>query len=225
MQIVFIAILIGVLLVSVCSFAVLGLARHRRVASLARRAHEKGMRFVPRDPFDVPRRYARFELIRCGHSAHAENVTHGRVDGWPVRAFDFRFEAGHGTRGLTRQYGVVVADTDLSLPAVLMWHEKDLDGGPLTARQCDRRKGMWVYMGDEEVASRLAGSAADLDEEKLSIQTSGSSLMLCLPAVRRGADYTWALQRIPLVLAELKDLAGSHLGAEADRPGPRENAT
>ena len=225
MQIVFIAILIGVLLASVCSFAVMGLGRRRRVASLARRAHEKGMRFVPGDPFDVPRRYARFELIRCGHSAHADNVTHGRIDGWPVRAFDFRFEVGHGTRRLTRQYGVVVAETDLSLPAVLMWHEKDLDGGPLTARQCDRRKRPWLYLGDEEVASRLADSAEPLAEQGLSIQTSGSSLMLCLPARRGGADYTAALQRIPILLAELKDLLAARPAAEGDRTRPDENAT
>lgn len=203
-QTVFVALLVGVLVVSVFSFAVMGLRRHRRVAALARRAHQKRMRFSAADPFDVPRRYAAFELVRSGHSPHANNVTYGGLGGWAMRAFDFRYELGHGTRRLTRQYGVVVIETDLPWPGVLMWHEGDLQDGPMAARRCRRRHACWLCGGSEDLTRRLADLCWPLAEHRASVQVCGSILMFCLPGGGRWPDYTVGLEKIAPILGGLR---------------------
>jgi len=204
MQTVFVALLVGVLVVSVLSFAVMGLGRRRRVIALAREAHRRGMRFSGSDPFDVARRYAAFELIRSGHSPHAHNVTYGRLDGWTLRAFDFRYELGHGTRRLTRQYGVVVVETDVPCGPVLMWHESDLRHGPMAAWRSRQRQACWLCQGSQDLAARLAELCWPLAEHRVSVQACGSVLMFCLPAPERWPDYIAGLEKIGPILRGLR---------------------
>ena len=90
MQVAFIALLIGILIAAVVSFAVMAGMRARRTHTTARISNGLQMRFSPEDPFDVPRRYPDFVLIANGHSPQASNVTYGRLEGHRVRAFDFR---------------------------------------------------------------------------------------------------------------------------------------
>ena len=207
MQIVFVLLLIGVLVASVLSFFVIGLRRQRRVNTLARKAHEMRMRFSPADPFDLAQRYCRLDLISSGHSAHAENVAHGRLEGWPVRAFDFRYELGHGTRRLTRHYGVAVAETDLKLPYVLLWHEKDLQAAPMPARKCTDRIRCWACAGQESAASVLAEACWPLAECLASAQCRGGTLMVCIPQKKGAPDYTVLLECMTTILHTLKQAA------------------
>jgi hypothetical protein len=137
-------LLIAVLVAAVISFVVMGLAKVRRSRSLARAAHQRGNRFFRDDPFDVPRRYAKFALISSGHSPCAHNVTDGRLGGRSARAFDFRCELGHGTRRITRHYSVLVVGAAECPHRLLMWSDADASpggtgkgtsaGGPTPAR-------------------------------------------------------------------------------------------
>ena len=211
-QILFVALLIGVLVLSVCILAVMGVGRHCRVVALARQAHRMRMRFSPGDPFDVPRRYAAFDLIRSGHSPHANNVTHGQLSGWALRAFDFRYELGHGMRRLTRQYGVIVIETNRPLGSVLLWHEGDRQDGPGATRPHRRRHACWICQGPEDLAARLAELCWPVAGDRASIQTCGSVLMFCLPSRGRWPDYAAGLEKVGAIL--------EGLGARVPAPAP-----
>jgi len=213
-QTVFVLLLIGVLLASVFSFVVMGLRRRRRINALARKAHEMRMRFSPADPFDLAHRYGALDLISSGHSARADNVTHGRLEGWPVRAFDFSYELGHGTRRLTRHYGVVVAETDLHLPPILLWHEKDLQAAPMAARRCDQRLACWACAGQESVASVLADACWPLADRLASMQCHNSTVMVCIPARKGAPDYAAVLECMPGILHKLRQATR---GDDADK--------
>jgi len=199
----FIVLLVGVLVASVVSFAIMGLLQRRRTRRIARKAHEMGMRFSSDDPFDMPRRYAGFALMGSGHSPKAGNVTYGRLDGQPVRAFDFRYEVGHGTRRLTRHYSVIVSETDTPTPPVLMWHEQDAECAPLAVRSSDRQTACWRYVGSEAIASALAEACMPLAEDGLSLQIFGTAVMFCVPK-RRGGRYTDRLGEVMAVVARIR---------------------
>ena len=141
---------------SVLSLLLMGLGQAWRAGRLARKAHEHRMNFAKSDPFDIPLRYRNLALVAAGHSGHANNVTYGRLQGWPVRGCDFRYESAHGTRRLTRHYSLVLMETDLELPPLLMWHEQDLDAAPVSLRQSTLQQGAWVCVGDGALARRLA---------------------------------------------------------------------
>jgi len=189
MQAFFVVVMVSVLVVSVAFFVVMGLRQKRRTEALSRRAHEMGLRFSVTDPFDIPRRYGDFALVANGHGGRAENVAYGRVGAWPLRGFDFRYELGHGTRRVTKLYSVVVVETELHLPTVLMWNDADVEFAPITSRHCDGRLDCWTYAGEETFARVLAGACGDLAGDAASIETRGSVLMLCVP-VRAGAGHT-----------------------------------
>ena len=148
------------------------------------------MRFSPEDPFDVARRYGSFALMTSGHSPCVYNVTYGRLDGWALRAFDFRCEVGHGTRRTTRHYGVIVAESELPMPDVLMWNEQDWQGAPLVAHLADGQIGGWMYVGDPAGATMLAGGCSRGIRDMVSLQTLDRTLMLCMPVRHRKQDYT-----------------------------------
>lgn len=143
------------------------------------------MRFSADDPFDVPRRYADFALICGGHSPKADNVIYGRLGGRRVRAFDFRYEVGHGTRRMTRHYAVVVVEVERDLPRVLMWNDDDAESSPLPTRSADGHIACWSYRGDPEAAVALKNALGDLMSEGASVQTCGTGLMLFAPVRRR----------------------------------------
>jgi hypothetical protein len=176
----FLIILIGALGVGLVVLTWLGLAQRRRRRLLARAAHQMGMKFSPADLFDLTRRYGGFVLASAGHSRRAENVLYGRYAGWPLRAFDFCFEAGHGPRRLARRYSVIVADTDLDLPPALMWHASDDEHPPLAARRSTGQIGAWRVVEGETFAPRLAEAFNSFAEDPMNIQTLGRSVILSL---------------------------------------------
>jgi len=207
MQVAFTVLLVGVLVGAVISFVVMGMMQLRRTNSLATRAHAMNMHFSPVDPFNVPRRYGAFALIRGGHGQRAHNVTHGHLAGWPVRAFDFHYEVAHATRRAARHYGVVVVETDMDLPDVLMWHEDDADGPPLAARAALVRAGAWSCTGDVAFARRLMRVCEPLADDPVSIETRRAAIMFCSPVRKSRSDYDQPLERIGQALVELKNFS------------------
>jgi len=190
---------------SVLSLLAMGLGQVRRANRLARQAHHRRMSFAGADPFDIPVRYRNLALVCSGHSAHAHNITHGRLAGWPVRACDLRFECGHGTRRLTRHYSVVLAETDIDLPPLLMWHEHDQDNTPMAVRRSERQQGPWSCLGDERLGQLLTSPWAGDPPRPVSLQILGHVLMLCCPVTRRKDDYQPLLDMLAGTLARLND--------------------
>ena len=191
------------ILVAAITAAVLGLRQQRRTRRLARHAHNLQLRFASEDPFDVPRRYAAFGLMRSGHSAQAYNVIHGQRGGATVRAFDFRYEVGHGTRRLTRHYECLVVESPLPLASVVLWHQRDADAAPMESRQIDGAVGDWAYRGPDAQAVQMAQAFAGLAQQDLSIESQPGIVLVCGP-VRRGG---WSLdRRLDGTLAALESL-------------------
>ncbi len=204
MQLVFTALLIGVLVASTFSFVVMGLAQLRRAGALARRAKQMHLRFSADDPFDIPRCFADFAFISSGHSARAHNVTYGRMEGAAVREFDFCCEVGHGTRRLTRRYSVVVVETELDLPELLMCNDPDVVPASLPAQQCDGQVGRWVYRGSGELADLLAEACADLDTEGVAAEVRSGLLLLCAQSHKRLKNYSSRLNDAIALLRVLR---------------------
>lgn len=204
MQTLFILLLVCILVASVISFAVMGLLQYRRAGALARAANEMDLRFSATDPFDVPRRFAEFAILGIGHSLHASNVTYGRIAGVPVRAFDFRYEAGHGTRRQTRRYGVVVLEMPADLPEALLWNQQDAPAAPPAVRWSPRRIPPWVYTGDEAAARALAEGCRELADAGASVQTRGSAVLVACPARRGGKQVADLLGGIGGLIDRLK---------------------
>ncbi len=196
-------VLTGVLLAAVVSFVVMGLDQRRRRNRAAGRAHASGFLFAPEDPFDVPRRYRGFALMEVGHSPRAYNVTYGRMGGLPLRAFDFRYEVGHGTRRLARQYAVVVVETVQRLTPMLMWNRHDVEVAPLAVRRCVVSSGLW-RCDCPEGAAELATSDTDaFASAGGSIQTLDGAVMLCCPEGRRRSGRSAAMEAAMPVLRAL----------------------
>ncbi|MBS3735107.1 MAG: hypothetical protein KGY99_09305 [Phycisphaerae bacterium] len=133
----------------------------------------------------MPRRYGRMALLSSGHSPRARDVTHGHVAGRGVRAFDFRCEAGHATRRVTRHYSVLVAE-GVEAPRVLMWHVEDLALAPLAAREGRTVAAPWRCVGEPSAAEQLAHAAGALGERPVSMEVRDGKLLLCAPT--SGAD-------------------------------------
>ena len=201
-------ILVIALLAAMISFVVMGIRHLGRARVLARHSHERGLRFSREDPFNIPKRYRDFALISCGHSPRACNVSHGRIDLWNVRAFDFRYEVGHGTRRMTCHYSAIIIDTRIDLPDVLMWNDADAEHAPLGVREGDGRVDCWCFTGSCALADVLKNAADSLAPEGLSMQVRGPMLMLTLPAIhRRQWDYTvWmdAAMQFPGILRDFQ---------------------
>ena len=183
----FVILLIGALGVSVVSLVMMGRRQQRRARAMSRCASELGMKFSAEDPFDVPMLYGRFVLMSGGHSPRAENVTYGRMDGRPVRAFDFRYEVGHGTQRSTRHYNAVVVECDMPLPALLMWHENDVVAAPLDVQRDHWRLKRWLCQGDRRLAGALRPVVGELPGDGGG-QVDGTSVMLwtAVPSGRKG---------------------------------------
>ena len=215
MQIVLLMVLVLVLGAAVLSLCGLGLFQHFRTASLARRAHESGLHFSAEDAFDVPRRCAAFALCSAGHSPQAANVTYGRIGGLPVRAFDFRYEAGHGTRRSTRYYCVVLLEVPAPRP-VLLWNHLDAAGAPPAARMPDGACRPWSYRGDAEAAMRLAEGCESLAGSGASIEARLEGVLFCFPVRRRSDTYAPWLKIAPGLIDSLGLSAPPGGGPEND---------
>lgn len=203
------AILTLALPAAAVSFVVMGVRQTRHARRLARQADERGLHFDSGDPYDIPERYRRFTLLSCGHSPRATNVTHGRLDSLPLRAFEFRYEIGHGPRRTTCRYSAVIVDLQSDVEDLLMWNQSDAQQAPLEARKVDGQAGLWSYQGRMHPAERLARIADSLAEEGLSLQVRGGELLLSLPAERpRGKDYfTWLDEAIQIASSFAADEA------------------
>jgi hypothetical protein len=201
---VFLVILIGVLLAAVVMFAVLGLARVVRAHRLARGAHERGMRFFPTDGYDVPRRYADFAVISCGHSPRASNMMAGRLDGAMVRCFDYHCELGHGPRRTSRLLRVLAAEVAAEVAApTVMWHESDADLAPLEARG-QRRIGPWACSGDLDLAEAIASQCPTLASKGASIELRAGGVMLCVPGGLLGRGAALDVEDARPIVRELR---------------------
>lgn len=204
-----VVILVGILMAAMISFVAMGMLQHRRTLLLARKAHERGLQFSSDDLFDIPRRYGDFAVICGGHSSLANNLTYGRLEGWPVRAFDFRYEAGHGPLRVTRHYGIVVLETPVPLPPALMWHDLDASAAPALCRLNDRRNEGWSYSGQDELVAVLARCCSHLASWGVSVQTRGPAVLLCVPIWRRRETYMILLDRLEGLVEGLREYLNS----------------
>ncbi|MCX5685054.1 MAG: hypothetical protein NT049_15425, partial [Planctomycetota bacterium] len=68
-------------------------ARKRREA-MARMAAQWGLQYYEKDPFDIPARYAQFNLMSSGHSRKASNVMTGKINGRDVLVCDYQYSSG-----------------------------------------------------------------------------------------------------------------------------------
>jgi hypothetical protein len=178
-QFAFVLILIGALGVGLIALGSMGWRQYRRRSALERVAHEMGMKFSTKDPFDLTRRYPTFVLTWAGHSPCAENVIHGRYKGWNLRAFDYRYEAGHGPGRLVRRYSVVAADTDLDLPAALMWRMEDASHVPMAVQRPWARLGPWLVVSGGQLPAVLTEAFGELAGQPVSVQIGDRSVLLC----------------------------------------------
>lgn len=206
-QIALTVLLTAVILAAVVSFCVMGIMQYRRARSLSRRAHEKSLLFAPDDPFDVACRYGDFALIDCGHSPRANNVTYGRHQGWAIREFDFRYEVGHGTQRATRNYHVIIAETEAEMPPALIWNEASGETVPLAAMRSGGRKGCWVCTGGDAVTNALVHACKDFADRGLSVQIIGQVVMLHVPARRYGRAYSLDLEEVTPLLDRVRDMS------------------
>jgi hypothetical protein len=233
--------LMGAAGAAAAGLAVLGLLQRLRRRAMERRAHEAGLHFSAEDTFDVPRRCAAFALCAAGHSPQASNVTYGRVRGLPVRAFDFRYEAGHGTRRSTRYYGVVLVEAGTRpAPAlrgdVLMWNGRDAARAPAAAQRPDGTLRGWSWRGDARQARWMADRCEALAASGLSVEVRREGVLFCFPAhrpgvraARRGASALWleemgalieALARAPAPSAAQEPRRENGIAQAVENPAP-----
>ncbi|OPX22660.1 MAG: hypothetical protein B1H04_04700 [Planctomycetales bacterium 4484_123] len=212
MQYVFLVILLGALAVGLGVLGWLGFAQRRRRRGLMRAAHHMGLKFSPEDPFELSQRYPGFVLASAGHSQRAENVLYGQHRGWLVRLCDYSFETGHGTQRTARRYSLMVVDTDMELPATLMWHIQDAAQIPLEAAGPAARVGPWLVTGEVAFAAVLAEAFAELGEQlPVSIQTSRRFIMLCSARRLRPAELEGWLASAVAGLCRLRPAAAPAL--------------
>ncbi len=211
MQLAFLVILMGTLVAGMVALSALAVGQRRRRRRLARAAHEMGMNFSSVDPFGLTQRYDAFVLTGAGHSPRAENVIYGRQGGWGVRAYDYRFEAGHGPGRLTRRYCVIVVETGGRLPEAMLWHAADAEAVPLAAQAATSQVGPWLVAAGESSAERLAGAFATFGSEPISIESHDESLMV-FAAVRWAPEGL--ARRIERVVAAVRVVSGGKALAE-----------
>jgi hypothetical protein len=192
-QDVFVSLLLCVLAIAVVSFLVMGVRHARRAQILAGFAYDQGLRFSREDSLGIVRAYRGYALIRSGHSPRASSVIHGHVEGRQVRAFDFRYEAGHGPKRICRNYHVVVVSGPSELPPAILWNVRDAAWTPLEVQPSTWRSGDWLCQGSDRVvqaARRRLGE--ELLEMGVSVQVAGRDILLCAPAGR------WSRRFLPL---------------------------
>lgn len=211
---VLVALLLGVLLAAVVSFAVVAVLRQRRTRSLSEEAYRLGLRFSRSDPFNAPLRFRAMALMRAGHSGRAHNVTYGHYRGLPMRTFDFRYEVGHGPRRLTRRFAVVVLESADPLPDALLWNHQHGEAAPFDVRLPDGQVGPWTYLGNADACHRLAAALAPLAERPAGLQAAENVLMVFEAIDHHAKDYSG---RIEMALESFRRLGGRTV-ADTDEP-------
>ena len=204
MQFAFPLILILALGVGIVVLIWMGWSRRRRLKMLSRIAGEMGMRFSANDPFNMARHYSGFVLASAGHSGRAENIIHGRYDGWHLRAFDYYFEVGHGPRRLSRRYSIIASDTDLNLGDVLMWNADDTDHVPLVAQTPTGQIDQWMVISGMAFAKTVADAFSDYHDQPVDLQINNRSVIICSPVRWRPAHMAEELTRAAKCLHKLK---------------------
>lgn len=199
-QTLLIALVSLVLLAAAMSFAVAGVRQHRRRVQLARWAGRLGLRFSEDDLLDVPQSCAAFALVSCGHSPAACNLAYGRVEGWTIRMFDFRYEIGHGTRRLARRYEVMMADLPKAPRDLLMWREADFT--TLAPAANHTRHGQWECLGEAASWEAIARSLGE-DASGACVQVHGNRLMIALAGLGKGRSFDQRLAQLQRVAKEV----------------------
>jgi hypothetical protein len=180
------------------------------------------MRFSAADPFDIPRRYADFVLISNGHSPWANNVTYGRLGGRRVRAFDFRYEVGHGTRRVARHYRVIVVEADQVLPDALMWSGGDDQLAPIGALRNDESLSGQADRENEQLAEVVTQVCKKFSDEGAGVQICGSAMMVFTPAERSKKNYA---DRLNEVVQAVETLAAFQPRRDEDNPQYKKDLT
>ena len=90
----FIALVVALFIVGIVQ------ARRRR-EECGRLAVALGFDYHPDDPWDLPTRYAFFDLFKRGHGRRASNILCGQADGRAVTAFDYQYTTGSGKNRTT----------------------------------------------------------------------------------------------------------------------------
>ena len=175
------AILILALLAAVASFSVMGGRDGLRARRLGRIAQDYAIRYSRDDPYQCPQLYEAFLLMRSAHSARACHVLHGQVGSTPVRLFEHRCEAGHGTHRQTRAYRVLVLEHPQPLEAALLWNAQDASASPLETRHDSYPLSAWKARGPGEIAESLAREIEDALGSDFSLETRGQLAMLFVP--------------------------------------------
>jgi hypothetical protein len=157
-----------------------GLDQRRRRGRLARLAEQLGLRLSVRDFMNLPARYARCLLMQAGHSAYAQNILFGRLKNCFLRAFDYRFELGHGPQRQASRLTVVAGETQRWRPTTAIWRDRPATAAlvcmeGLTAAPDDSR---WV--GDEASARELLASWPG-DLGPVTLLTAGRAVLAACP--------------------------------------------
>ena len=190
-----------VVTVGLAMLAVTSLRQGRCRARLADMAGELGFRFSREDPFEISRRYAEFILVAAGHSPVAANMISGHVEGMAVRAFDFQYEAGHGSRRMMRRYAVILLETESPLPRLLMWHHADFP--PIPARQATHVRGPWSITGDGELADDFLAACAPWFARGGCVEIADHAILLATPGQTGRNGFT---QPLPDIVKTVKRL-------------------
>ena len=167
------------LTVAAITFAAMGLRQYRRASAWRALANEAALRFSIDDPFDIPRRCARMLLMSGGHSLAAHNVTYGCLQDSSVRAFDFHYEAGHGTQRQTRRFDAALFELSRSRPQLLLWRD---GGGWISPADADGSIGPWSYIGSRPLAQAVLGAGFDHAAPGACLQARGNVLLAASPA-------------------------------------------
>ncbi len=78
-----------------------------------------GFRYAANDPFGTVAR-ASYAALRKGHSRHVTNVAYGAHRGRQVRCFDFRYTVGHGKSSHTYHETMVLVESPIACPEILV---------------------------------------------------------------------------------------------------------
>jgi hypothetical protein len=197
-------LLIGILCLASLALLLLGLAQWRRGRHLAGAANELGLAFSVDDPFDLPRRYAGFRLMQAGHSPFADNVIFGRYRGWPLRSFDYRLEAGHGTQRHVRRYSVLSAEVAETFPAVMLWPQDSACPDPRRAEEAVPVPNGWYASGDAATARRVGQCMPPADASGMSIEIDRGLLLFCIPRRLGGSELAATLEIVSNCLKGLQ---------------------
>ncbi len=198
----------------------LGGKQYARRCRLAERAKQRGMEFTRGDSQRLVLSYEDMALLCAGHSRRIENVISGRLGSWSVRAFDFRYDVGHGLRRMRRFYHVVLVDVARWMDSVLMWHVDDLQRAPFLVRQCDQRVGAWLYSGDSGLAERLSHACGALERHGVSMQVHEQWLVLSCPGSRDSDVCSQLLDRAGDIAARLTGTGGTNPAGQPARTTP-----